>query len=100
MLANEKPVHKMEVIHKRPLRKKRSGQPNMNLRRTKSLCIEIYKTTNNLNPEFMRDLPIVYKTNRVQRQQSKLNLEILKSNQVKNMIKIWEGPNFYFDSNI
>lgn len=72
----------------------------MNLRRTKSLCTEIYKTINNLNPEFMRNLPMVYKTNRVQRQQSKLNLEILKSNQVKNMIKIWEGPNFYFDSNI
>lgn len=100
MLANEKPVHKMEVIHKRPLRKKRSGQPNMNLRRTKSLCTEIYKTINNLNPEFMRNLPMVYKTNRVQRQQSKLNLEISKSNQVKNMMKIWEGPNFYFDSNI
>lgn len=100
MLANEKPVHKMEVIHKRPLRKKRSGQPNMNLRRTKSLCTEIYETINNLNPEFMRNLPMVYKTNRVQRQQSKLNLEISKSNQVKNMIKIWEGPNFYFDSNI
>ena len=102
MLANEKPVHKMEVIHKRALRKKRSWQPSINLRRTKSLCIEIYKTVNNLNPEFMRNLPIVYKTNRVQRQQNKLNLEISKSSQVKNMIKIWEGSifNFYLDSNI
>ena len=50
----------------------------------------------------MRNLPIVYKTNRVQRQQNKLNLEISKSSQVKNMIKIWEGSifNCYLVSNI
>ena len=28
----------------------------MNLRRTRSLCIEAYNTTNNLNPEFMENL--------------------------------------------
>ena len=30
----------------------KTGKPNMNLARTKSLCIEIYEILNNLNPEF------------------------------------------------
>ena len=63
MLINAKPVHKIEAIQKRTLRfmlndyeilnedlLKKSGNPSMNLRKTKSLCIEIYKTINNLNP--------------------------------------------------
>ena len=36
----------------------------------------------NLNPEFMKNLFKVRKTNRAQREQYKLNLEIPKSNQV------------------
>ena len=36
----------------------------MNLRRTRSSCMEIYKNINNLNPEFMKDLFKVRKTNR------------------------------------
>ena len=54
----------------------------MNLRRTRSLCIEIYKTINNSNPEFMKNLFKVRKTNGAQEEQYKLNLEIPKSNQV------------------
>ena len=54
----------------------------MNLRRTRSLCIEMYNTINNLNPEFMKNLFKVCKTNTPQREQYKLNLEIPKSNQV------------------
>ena len=61
---------------------KKSRNPSMNLRRTRSLCIEIYKTIINLYPEFMKNLFIVRKTNRAQREQYKLNLEIPKSNQV------------------
>ena len=53
----------------------------MNLRRTRSLCIEIYKTINNLNPEFMEKFFKVRKTNTALREQYKLNLEIPKSNQ-------------------
>ena len=69
MLANAKSLHKIETIPKRALRfmlngyessyedlLKNSGNPSMNLRRTRSLCIEIYKTINNLNPEFMKNL--------------------------------------------
>ena len=58
----------------------KSGNPRMNLRRTRSLCIEIYKTINNLNPEFMKNLLKIRKTNRAQREQYKLNLEIPKCN--------------------
>ena len=66
---------------------KKSRNPSMNLRRTRSLCIEIYKTIINLYPEFMKNLFIVRKTNRAQREQYKLNLEIPKSNQVSFVTK-------------
>ena len=95
MLTSTKSLHKMEAIQERVLRFmlndyessyedlfKKSGNPSMNLRRTRSLCIEIYKTINNLNPKFMKNLFEVPKTNGTQREQYKLNLEIPKSNQV------------------
>ena len=59
-----------------------SGNPSMTLRRTRSLCIELYKTINNLNPEFMKNFFKVRKTNRAQREQYKLHLEIRKFNQL------------------
>ena len=40
-----------------------SGKPSMNLRKTRTLCIEICRNINNLNPEFMKDLFTVCKTN-------------------------------------
>ena len=62
-------VHKIKVIQKRALRfmlhnyesyyedlLKRSEKPGMNLRRTITLCTEIYKIINNLNPEFLKNL--------------------------------------------
>ena len=39
----------------------------MKLRRTNIPCIQIYKTLNNLNPEFMEDLFELRATKRVQR---------------------------------
>ena len=98
ILTNAKSVRKIEAIQKRALRfmlndcessyedlLKKSGNPSLNLRRTKSLCIKIYKTINNLNPEFMKNLFKVRKTNRAQKEQCKLNLEIPKSNKYVNM---------------
>ena len=95
MLTNAKSVHKIEAIQKRTLRfmlndhessyeglLKKSGNPGVNLRRTRSLWIEVYKIINNLNPEFMKNLFKVPKSNRAQRDQYNLNLEIPKSNQV------------------
>ena len=52
---------------------KRSEKASMNIRRTRSLCIKLHKTINNLNPEFMKNLFKVSKTNRVQRRQYQLN---------------------------
>ena len=85
MLTNAKSVHKIESIQKSALRfmlndyessyedlLKKSGNPSMKLRRTGSLCIEIYKIITNLNPEFMKNLLKVRKTNRAQREQYKL----------------------------
>ena len=98
MLTRAKSVHKIEATQKRALcfmlnyyessyedslKKSRNPRnPSMNLRRTWSLCIEIHKIINNLNSEFMKNLFKVCKTNRAQREQYKLNLEISKSNQV------------------
>ena len=95
ILTNAKSVHKIEAIQKTALSfilndyessyedlLKKSGNPNMDLRRTRSLCIEIYKINNTLNPEFMKNLFKVRQTNRAKREQYKLNLKIPKSNQV------------------
>ena len=51
----------------------KSGKPNMNLTRTRSLCVEIYKTLNNLNPEL-----IIYL----------FRLRVTKSVHMKNIILI------------
>ena len=67
MLTSTKSFRKIEAIQKKALRfminnyespykdsMSKTAKPNMSLRRTRSLCIEIYKTLNNLNPEFMK----------------------------------------------
>ena len=87
ILINAKSAHKIGAIQKRALSfmlndyessyenlLKTSENPSLNLRRTKSLCIEIYKNINNLNPEFMKKLLKVLKTNRAQKEQYNLNL--------------------------
>ena len=43
-----------EILYEKLLLK--SDRPIMNVNRLRKLCIEIYKTINNLSPEFMRDL--------------------------------------------
>ena len=60
MLANVKSAHKIEATQKRASRfilkdyensyedlLKRLGKPSINIRRTRTLCIEIYKTIDN-----------------------------------------------------
>ena len=51
----------------------------MRPRRTRSLCIEIYKTTNNVNPELMKYLFRLCMTQRVKREKFKCNSKIPKS---------------------
>ena len=45
----------------------------MNIRRLRFLCIEIYKTVNDLNPSFMKEIFEKKDENRVTRDKCKLN---------------------------
>ena len=54
----------------------KSDRETMNVNRLRLLCIEIYKTINNLNPEFMRDLFSLRETSRLIRKKYMLNLNL------------------------
>ena len=54
----------------------------MNLRRIRFLCIEIYKTTTTLNPDFMKNIFEMKTNNRIVREKYKLNLNLPRTNQV------------------
>ena len=54
----------------------------MNVTRLRSLCIEMFKTLNSINPNFMNDIFDPKQTNRAVRNQYKLNLEVPIINQV------------------
>ena len=69
MLSHKKLLNKIQSLHNRALRfllnhyvssyeqlLEKSGKFNMNIRRVRFLCIEIYKTLNDLNPSFMKEL--------------------------------------------
>ena len=60
----------------------KSGRVIMNINRLRILCIEIYKTNNNLNPEFMRDLFSLRETSGLIREKYMLNLSIPVHNQI------------------
>ena len=60
----------------------KSSRATMNVNRLRILCIEIYKTINNLNPEFMRDLFSLRETSRLVRKKYMLNLSLPVHNQV------------------
>ena len=54
----------------------------MNVRRLRTLCVEIYKTLNDLNPGFMNNIFKLKINNREVRDKYKLNLDIPKWNQI------------------
>ena len=74
-------IHNYESTYKDLVNK--TGKPNTNLRRNRSLFIEIFRTLNNLNPELMKDLFRLCATKRVPREKYLFNLEIPKSSQVQ-----------------
>ena len=95
MLSHKKFLDKIESLHKRALRfllndyvssyeqlLEKSGKCNMNIRRLRFLCIEMYKTLNDLNPSFMKKIFEKRDENRVTRDRYKLNLNIPRRNQV------------------
>ena len=60
----------------------KSDRATMRINRSRLLYNEIYKTINNLNPEFMRDLFSLRETSRLIREKYMLNLNIPVHNQV------------------
>ena len=67
--------------------KKKSGRSTVNVSNYRSLCIEIFKTLNDINPSFIKDIFKLRITNRSTQEKYKLSLEIKKSNQVRSGAK-------------
>ena len=78
----------------------------MNVCGLRSLCTEIFKTLNSINPAFMKEIFELRKTNRGVRNQCKLNLEVPIINQetfgAKSSRylgpKIWNSLPFYINN--
>ena len=60
----------------------KSGFSSMNVKCLRKLCIEIFKTLNNLNQSFMKEIFSLRQTNRPVWEKYKLNLDIASYNQV------------------
>ena len=60
----------------------KSGFPSMNVKRLRTFCVEIFKTLNNVNPSFMKEIFSLRQTDRPVREKYKLNLDIPSYNQV------------------
>ena len=101
MFSHANSLMKVEALQKRGLRflyddynslseeiLKKSGKFCMELNRSRYLCIEIYKTINNINPRFMKQIFQLRETNRTFRNQYKLNLSVPKVNQVSYSEKV------------
>ena len=85
----DKSLNKIESLQKRVLRivyndysisyeglLEKAGKVKMSVHRLRNLCVEIYKTINKLNPEFMDNIfKVKKKKKRLAREQYKLNLE-------------------------
>ena len=95
MLSNASSLKKIENLQKRALRflcndyeisyeelLSKSSTSSMNVKRLRALCVELYKTINKLNPDFMRDLFKLRFTNRPVREKYKMNMIIPEFNQV------------------
>ena len=95
MFSHAKTLKKVEALQKRALRflhdddnsptkeiLKKPCKACMEVNRLRHLCIEIYKTTNNINPSFMKQIFQLRETNRTVRNQYKLNLSVPNVNQV------------------
>ena len=95
MLSHKKSLDKIKSLHKRVLRfflndyvssyeqlLEKSGKCNMNIRRLRCLCIELYKTLNDLNLSFMKEIFEKRDENRVIRDRYKLNWNTPRRKQV------------------
>ena len=84
----------------------KAGKETMKGNRLRSLCIEIYKLINNINPMYMNEIFKPRKTIRVVRSNYKLNLDVPNINQAsfgdKSLRyyepKIWNSLLFHIES--
>ena len=110
MFSNATSLKKLENLLKRALRflcniyqltyeelLDKTNRSTMNVKRIRFLCVEIYKTINNLNPSFMKQIFELRETNRNVREKYRLNLNIPNYNQVtfgKKSLRIF-GPKIW-----
>ena len=95
-ISSAKSLNKVENLQKRALRflhndysssyeelLKKSGKSTVNVSNYRSLCIEIFKTLNDINPSFIKDIFKLRMTNLLTREKYEVNLEIPNLNQVR-----------------
>ena len=95
MFSNAVSLKKIENLQKRALKflyksyntsykdlLLKSGFSSMNVKRLRTLCVEIFKTLNNLNPSFMKEIFVLRQMDRPVLEKYKLNLDIPSYNQL------------------
>ena len=95
MISSAKSLNKIESLQKRVNRYlysdyespydtllAKSSKVTMKASRLRSLCVEIYKSINSINPSFLNEIFILRVTNGMVRSQYRLNLDIPKVNRV------------------
>ena len=103
MFSHAKSLKKVDALQKRalsflsddyssPLEEilKKSRKACMEVNRLRYLCIEIYKTINNIKIIFMKQTFQLRETNRKVWNQYKINLNVPKLNQVSYCEKVWD----------
>ena len=60
----------------------KAGRRSISINRLRTLCVEIYKTLNELNPSLMKNIFMVKETDGLTREQYKLNLNTPSYNQM------------------
>ena len=117
MFSSAKSLNKVESLQKRALRflyedyvssyeelLQKAGKETMKVNRLRSLCIEIYKLINNINPTYMNEIFKLRKISRAVRSNYKLNLDVPTINQVSfgslryYGSKIWNSLSFHIKS--
>ena len=95
MFSSVKSLNKVESLQKRALRflhenyvssyeelLQKAGKQTMKVNRLRSLCIEIYKSINDINPMYMTEISKLRETSRAVRSNYKLSLDASAINQV------------------
>ena len=95
IFSSAKSLNKVESLEKRALRVRyedyvssheellqKAGKETMKVNRLRSLCTEIYKLINKINPTYMNEILKLRKISRAVRSNYKLNLDVPTINQV------------------